>query len=572
MRRYIFLWMLVMSAFMPSIMAAEELPVIEVRADRTFIYPQRMELSGEETLLDILEMYPDLLEAGFDDLLKGDEHFDGWQLRMDNVALNGDTRLLLTQIKARLVSKIQLCHNGGVAKGSTGDGRVIDINLLKLEEGAHGFVSMQGGTDKLLAPSANLRYGSENTDIWSAMTYTHADRSSQVDNVENVHFQMTNRFSARDRLLSYVTQSSSVSDAGEKGDSKHGRNESIMARLRYFHVFNEQGTELLTLFSWQHKNSPSDTFHADQQAYRNVSSHTNVPIWLLELNTPLFVNNLTMMLGYEGDISHTRYGIDQSPVDGTYFSEESTYRLMNNDIYLQLNYTTGPWRFTLGDRVMFYHYKQKGYAENWSKNSTRNHFQASIVLKPYRRHQVQLAYFCKFRNPSAMNVYPDLWPDASGVLKGGNPLLEETKIDQYKLAYEYVTRHFTASLGGNIYHTSADENYWTIDGSLYKKVGILSLSGGFNVCHYKPSNGDHTSYADIRLTPTLILPCAWQVAAKLIWFSKDAPRRKVMDDTAYYGALQVNKQLGSHWDLQLMWHDMFYSEKSAGLAAVMYRF
>ena len=36
------------------------------RGDRTVIYPQRMELAGDETLLDILAMYPDLMEAGFD--------------------------------------------------------------------------------------------------------------------------------------------------------------------------------------------------------------------------------------------------------------------------------------------------------------------------------------------------------------------------------------------------------------------------------------------------------------------------------------------------------------------------
>jgi len=67
-----------------------EQPVVEMRADRTFIYPQRMELSGEETLMDILDMYPDLLTAGFDDLLQGGSPFDGWQLRIDNVAVSGD--------------------------------------------------------------------------------------------------------------------------------------------------------------------------------------------------------------------------------------------------------------------------------------------------------------------------------------------------------------------------------------------------------------------------------------------------------------------------------------------------
>lgn len=567
---YLFLqFCLLLSA---SAWADNEAPVIETLADRTIIYPQRLELSGEETLLDILEMYPDLMAAGFGDLLAGDDYFDAYQLRMDNVALNGNTRLLLTQIKARLISKIQICDNGGVAKGRTGDGRVIDVNLLKPEEGAHGFASLQGATDKLLAPSANLRYGSEKTDIWSSLTYTHTDVARQVNNAEQLHFQMTNRFSGRDRLLSYITQSSSVSDSGEKGFSRHGRNESVMARFRYFHTFNDLGTELLTLFSWAHKNGPVDIFDASKQMYRREQSHVNSPIWLLELNTPLFVKNLSMMLGYEGDLDVTRYGIDQQPVNGTSFSEESNLQVMNNDLYLQFNYIAGPLRLTLGDRIMFYHYRQKGYADDWSKNDTRNHFQFSAILTPHRRHQVQVAYFRKFRNPSAGGLFPELWPDLTGVLKGGNPLLEETRTDQFKLGYSYRKPDMTVSLNGNLYHTDTDWDYWTINGGVYKKLGLFSLSGGFNVCHLNKADNQRVTFADVWLSPVLHLPQNWQIAAKLIWYSKDAPRRIAADDTSCYASVQINKQLSGHWDYHLQWHDIFYRQRSACLAGIAYRF
>ena len=45
------------------------MPVIEMKADRTMIYPQRMELTGEESLMDILQMMPDLMIAGYEDLI-----------------------------------------------------------------------------------------------------------------------------------------------------------------------------------------------------------------------------------------------------------------------------------------------------------------------------------------------------------------------------------------------------------------------------------------------------------------------------------------------------------------------
>ena len=44
----------------------EQLPAIEMLADRTIIYPGRLDLQGDETLMGILQMYPELLIGGYD--------------------------------------------------------------------------------------------------------------------------------------------------------------------------------------------------------------------------------------------------------------------------------------------------------------------------------------------------------------------------------------------------------------------------------------------------------------------------------------------------------------------------
>ena len=77
-----------------SMCAESGFPVIEMKADRTMIYPQRMELTGEESLMDILQMVPELMIAGYEDVVAS------YNLRIDNCPMNGDTRLLLSQIKA----------------------------------------------------------------------------------------------------------------------------------------------------------------------------------------------------------------------------------------------------------------------------------------------------------------------------------------------------------------------------------------------------------------------------------------------------------------------------------------
>ena len=52
-----------------SMFAEGDLPVVEMKADRTMIYPQRMELTGEESLMDVLQMVPELMIAGYEDVI-----------------------------------------------------------------------------------------------------------------------------------------------------------------------------------------------------------------------------------------------------------------------------------------------------------------------------------------------------------------------------------------------------------------------------------------------------------------------------------------------------------------------
>ena len=104
-----------------SMFAESGLPVIEIKADRTMIYPQRMELTGEETLMDVLQMMPELMIGGYEDVISS------YNLRIDNSPMNGDVRLILSQMKAKDIAKIQVCDNTGVAKGTIGMGRVLDM-------------------------------------------------------------------------------------------------------------------------------------------------------------------------------------------------------------------------------------------------------------------------------------------------------------------------------------------------------------------------------------------------------------------------------------------------------------
>ena len=86
--------------------------------------------------MDILQMVPELMIAGYEDVLST------YTLRIENCPMNGDTRLILSQMKAKDIARIHVCDNTGVAKGTIGMGKVLDINM-KTTNGLKAFVEGQ---------------------------------------------------------------------------------------------------------------------------------------------------------------------------------------------------------------------------------------------------------------------------------------------------------------------------------------------------------------------------------------------------------------------------------------------
>ena len=69
MPRYLLLLITSFLLLSATMFAEDSLPIIEIKADRTMIYPQRMDLTGEETLMDVLQLVPDRMIADYETLL-----------------------------------------------------------------------------------------------------------------------------------------------------------------------------------------------------------------------------------------------------------------------------------------------------------------------------------------------------------------------------------------------------------------------------------------------------------------------------------------------------------------------
>jgi hypothetical protein len=507
MNRYcLLLFSLLLSSV--SMIAENDVPVIEIKADRTVIYPQRMELTGEESLMDVLQMVPELMIAGYEDVISS------YNLRIDNGPMNGDTRLILSQMKAKDIAKIQVCDNTGVAKGTIGMGKVLDINM-KMPEKLKGFVEGQGdfGKDVAGIGSVNALYGSQHTDLYANTSYRHQD-----GNKEYVTLHMTNRFDDKNKLLSYFTQ--------QYLDHPSATSRKVMGRARYFHTFNDLGTELLIVGGYQYASDP-------------ILSN-KLPLFLVELNTPLFTKQLSMMLGVEGDYLMTK----QKDTD-------RSWNVFNHDIYLQFTYALPKWKLTVGNRVLFYDYTLKEEESTHSHADIRNNSNACVIFVPDSRNQIQLGYYRKYYNPSYQSLFMNantLSDEEWAITKG--QLVERT-INQMKLSYAYSKQKLTVHTEASYYAIEGDENFTELGALAYWKRKWLSLTGGANL--YTAKSG---TYASFRFAPTAYLPHDWQIGMQVVYFTEKSPRREETG-VPVYGCLSVNKQFGRKWNVGVDWHDMF---------------
>jgi hypothetical protein len=258
------------------------------------------------------------------------------------------------------------------------------------------------------------------------------------------------------------------------------------------------------------------------------------------LNTPLFTERLSMMLGVEGDFLMTRQkGTDRS------------WDVFNYDIYLQFTYSLPKWKFTVGNRVMFYNYKLQEPGISQKHSNTRDNANACVICVPNSRNQIQLGYYRKYYNPYYLALFMDAntisdeqWAIARG-------LLEEWTIHQAKLAYAYSRQKLTVQTEASYYFIEDGENIAEMGASVYWKTNRVNLAGGANL--YVDGSG---TYAAFRLAPTVYLPHQWQIGLQMVYYTNDTPQYK-LTGVPVYGCLSVNKQFGKKWNLGVDWHDMF---------------
>ena len=572
--RYSILLVWVCCLMQPVFCAEEEvLPVIEMSGDRITIYPQRMELNGEETLFDLLQLYPSIMTNAYDNWL------DNWEIRIDNGPYGGDMRVLLNEMKAYRIKKVQISDAPGVAKGTVGTKRVVDVFLMPLEQGAHGTISAELSQNVSTTSFAELRYGSKNTDILANASYSFVPLNPYDNHKQFSNFHMVNQLGEKDQLVTYFTQSyertREVLTNPMNVEYARCDNREFYGQLRNYHYFRPE-MFLMSALVYYYGRSPRVTTLYPEDRLRDSLSNGKTHIFAaVEEFNATFFDRLNLMAGVEVD-----YAIDKQD----YFFPENMSRVdhkansLYGDLYVELDYTLNKWRFTAGDRLRYH--RVHGWWETYP-NPTEflNHYplnmmHASVIYTPHREHQIQLAYLQKYVRPSYEQALSDI-----------------TYIHEVKLAYNFARPNVSAGLNAYYYNFNYqnDQHHdFLIDASARYHYRFLTLNGGVNIRINDNLNQPRTASAAFSLAPVFDIPYGMQLRARTIFYTPSSSlRRYNMATLAYnawvtdyitryiyrpvYADLQFTK-FWPHLDLYALWHDIFngsYGIATLGLRVKM---
>ena len=549
-----------------------EEPVIEHRPDRVLIFPQRMALDENTSVMDLLMMFPEALNRNFQDI---DEKY---VVRVENFNYEADQRVFLTTLKAKYVQKIQICDNPDVMKGSKGiNGGVIDINMVRGAMENDIYIGAEIDTKGLSnTPIANAVYGNGKTDVLVTASLSDPSMKGEYGSTARCATKVNQALNDNHNLMYDF-----AARYGHNNDDIFTSSNSRYygSQIQYDGVFNEAGTALSVSGGWEYYDDG-----AQSSVLHNISKYRTREVWqvyIVELWTPLF-EGLELTAGWELDYANTSMH--------NYGTEDPHFVTYNNDFYAQLDYTVGPLSLTLGDRVMCYHY---GMGDEKIDNPY-NLIVASAILTPNWHHQIQGSYYRRFNSPDYINIHNVLlYSDFGQSVSLGNKNLDYQPADVYRVMYTYSAKKFWTSIIGRYidtrdrvieievpYNNAIVQTFVNYPGS-YSITNIdaaatfaINKSLSFNVgaSYFNQSmSGNDIDYFYARISPLVTLPGNFKINAQAIWCSDKTPE-KLSTDTDVYTMLAVQKTFGKHLTIAAQWHDILCSDLSAGNFRVTYRF
>ena len=524
--------------------------IVEHQGNHYTIHADALEPDAEMTLLDVLQICPEFMT------IDGKSITADYVLTIDDISVGGNWESLLQNIKAIELDEVHIYNYSTVANGDDGISGEINITFkdakqrdakIALAGSTYGngrmFASYAESGEKLSVRgmlNTELRYGKGSINDAMNMTSRRGIEKATVF----LNWHPTERDKLEFKLVQgYLDQANRFYVDGEPDPEKEMTRERLGEfSAIYERKLNDRGAYLYLEGGLDYMNMTEN----------QLDVQTWAPIWNVEAGFPLFTDHMTVTTGWELNyIDNKTKTIDR---------EQYLY----NDLYLQFNYTLGPWILTLGDRLRLIGYWDKYEAnleagqQEWKHHRNDHALHASVGYK-HGRHFLQGSLARNFYIPSMSDFFH---MEEQTKLRLYTTDFEDNLFWQVEARYAYQTPKLFAS--ASLLHqwekdeTSGNEQVTGIRTSATWHYGALRLTAGADYFHQHVDEGTNNealndNYYHLKLAPTLTLGAGWRLSSLLLYTS----RKKQYDAHPWlYASLKVNKDLGRYCNVFADFHDI----------------
>lgn len=549
-------YILCLVLFPVDILAQKEQEIIEHKGDRYVINVDAMKPDKEMTLMDVLQTCPELL-SGDGKRLNAD-----YEIRMDNVVLVMDDETVLEALKASEISTIEIYLYTSVSTGGGAQLGTIDIYLKEQADGTtSGKAAVYGSTRGNGKAYADITTRTANVTVRGyALTNLKYCRGTLSDDkwyssrqgVENVHLNLDWNISENDNLKIKLFQN--FLDGKQRMEIDQ-ENTMIIPELQrywagsasYTRTLNDRGATLLAECGIDYLNT----------SYEEIKEKDFFTYYFTEANIPCLNNDLNILAGWEIDY----YNLWAPGTD--------RQQMMFNDLYLQLDYTKGPWVLALGDRLRIINYWHRTYntsdASLWSNNRIEHSYLASAGYKA-GGHFVQGVFSRDYSTPLVYSFY-----SIDEVTENRLYMTDFKTNMMYNAEARYTYQQEDLVVNGSALHSwtsnslLADERYTGVRTSVTWRKGRLRLTAGADFYHGYANGPEyevdkHDNFFNFRLLPTLLLNGGLRISSRLLYNSQKDLLVEI--PSHLYASVKVSKDLGRHCTLSVDFHDLAGTQRT----------
>lgn len=537
-------------AAQPEQDTTENQDIIEYMGDRYVIHVDAMQPDRETTLMDVLQTCPEFLSND------GKRITQNYEIRFDNVTVSLDDETLLQGIKASDLSTVEVYVYTSVAIGGGGDAGIIDLYFKEQDAGkTSGKLLLEGstrGNGKAYADVVS-RCGDVTVRGYALANLQYArgpladmDSYSARQGQQHAHLCIDWNISEADNLKIKLQQFF-IDGKLRTNDATDPFTVPLLQRYwnavaSYTHTFNEQGASLLA-------EGGADWLKATDDALKQQDCFA---YYFTEASLPCLNQDLNILAGWEIDYFNTwRTGLERQ-------------HMMFNDVYLQLDYTKGPWVLTVGDRLRFVNYWHRLYdapdAALWRSHRTENSFLVSAGYKA-GHHFLQGVLNSDYLVPFIDDLYSDYDAQHDRIT-----YRTDYRTNRYwRTEARYAYQQPNLIVNANVLHSWTthglmyDEQYTGLTTSVSWWKGGFRLTAGADYYHQKIDMPDyegrrHYNHFNLRLLPSLRLGGGLRLSSMLLYKSR---RTLILESHPHlYASVKASKDFGRHLTVSADFHDL----------------